>query len=1699
MEKRKKIIKTIGLIIICMIIAFLAFNITGYVTTGNNRINVKTNATYYADSKIEAVISVEDKISKPIKSKLSVQLYDSDGKKVKNVKQKYDLEKGESADVSLEIPANIDSGNYKLEVISKSGLKKDVAQVPIQIIKDVQSTINISLDKGIYKPGDQVNFRALIVSKKDFSPVSKNEVTVDIYDGNDNRVYSENATTSEYGIVSGTFNLANEVNSGTYKLVVSTESNETTKVFNVNPYITPKFETVITTDKENYLIGEDVQITVDSKYFFGEPVTGASVVGTINGSEIKGLTDKNGIYTTVYKTKEVGNIQIDFSITDSSNYMIESSKAVVCGTDLFEIELLPEYGSVMKNVDNDIYIFTKTAAGKGVKTYSQISIGNISKQVISDGNGIGVFTLTASELDNLSSSKSNYDISITSEDENTNIVKKTESVEFSTNKGTLIKTDKVKYEVGESIKVSLNSNIDRVNNTIYVFKNNELLNSITFDGNETEIELEDTYGIIDIFVPNDSTQVIYKNNNSRLSNYSKRTIFIKPNNNLNIAINTDAEEYKPGDTLNIEFNTTNENNNSVDSALLVSILDEAILNLAENDLSIDNIKLALEDIKLIEGMTAADLYANVLDESSDIELRAVMLKQSQTDPRIINKTYSSGDRKDEFIERIVYALILLIVIIVVKVIIDNRKKIKNISNMMIHFLNWLGICLLWSLYCTEICVELLDAIVYGMGDIVFLVNIIISAVLYALVLYKEKDLIWNAVKLFGAIPMTFLALYLIYGFTYYEFDFELPFVYIIIAAVVFLFISFTANVKNKKLAEQAKCIMQSLLKSVGIWILTLFIGGIFEEFSILIVLIGYIISQKVVLETDKPLTKEGKIVLKITPMELCGIFVGILLILVFFAYLRNEAQSSIRDSMSSMPNSSTTLGTMDIESFRDKEGIGEVGIETRPSTSFADINISSITESAQDTTSASGSINSFDFSIPFFSNFAGNIEDSMQSMDSINTDAYEKFEEFDNQLPENELVQEADSKVEENVRNVFLESLAFVPELITENGKANYSTKISDNITTWSIQTVGNTKEGNIGYASSNFKVFKEFFVDFSLPTNSVVTDKTNIPVTVYNYTEGNLTININIKENEWSNIGEYPKTIEVAPNATNMIYVPIEIIKSGNNVLRVEAEADNVKDIVEKTFEVKENGMEIQEIALSGSIEKDYSGDILFNEQAIEGTEKLKVKLYSSPMVQIIEGMESMLSLPTGCFEQTSSSLYPDVLILKYLKENELDNEEIREKALRYIEVGYQKLLTYEVKGVDGGYSLYGHNPAEPVITAFGLMEMNEMSEVYSVDPKVIEEMKDYLFDVQNVSGKFDYKSTYIGGASNTSEEAMNSYIIWALSEVCPDDKRLEKSINYIDKIVEETTDNYTLALAANIYANIGEKAKSKDVIKELMSDIKESEKGAYLPSYVRDYYGSSGKYQNIQTTALASMALSKLNENTKNNTAFIDYLISAKNSYGNWGTTQATVLALKAINDFSKDSDISNQTVTVELNGQKQTIEINENSLDFYELEFDNVAKENKFTIELEKGKINYEIIKEYYKAYEDIEETEVIKVEQELNTSLKVNEEITQKVTIRSNATSNIENGLLKLSIPQGTTVIEESLLQLQYSGIIEKYEYNYGNINLYISDIEPKEEFSIEIKYRALYPEEITGASVRFYDYYNPEVEGFAKPIEIKVSK
>ena len=106
--------------------------------------------------------------------------------------------------------------------------------------------------------------------------------------------------------------------------------------------------------------------------------------------------------------------------------------------------------------------------------------------------------------------------------------------------------------------------------------------------------------------------------------------------------------------------------------------------------------------------------------------------------------------------------------------------------------------------------------------------------------------------------------------------------------------------------------------------------------------------------------------------------------------------------------------------------------------------------------------------------------------------------------------------------------------------------------------------------------------------------------------------------------------------------------------------------------------------------------------------------------------------------------------------------------------------------------------------------------------------------------------------------------------------------------------------------------------------------------------------------------------------------------------------------------------------------------------------------------------------------------------------------QKIKISNTSGEDIANGMVEISIPQGCSVKEEALSKLETYGQIEKYEYSYGKIYLYIRNFANNSYIDLDIEYKADYPATIKGASVKVYDYYNPDIKAITMPtlIEIK---
>ena len=343
---------------------------------------------------------------------------------------------------------------------------------------------------------------------------------------------------------------------------------------------------------------------------------------------------------------------------------------------------------------------------------------------------------------------------------------------------------------------------------------------------------------------------------------------------------------------------------------------------------------------------------------------------------------------------------------------------------------------------------------------------------------------------------------------------------------------------------------------------------------------------------------------------------------------------------------------------------------------------------------------------------------------------------------------------------------------------------LADSITTWRLQMNAVSKGGELGASDVGLRVFQPFFVEPNLPLSLTQDDVVTVPVAVFNYLDTQQTVQVSLKDADWFDVtGDATRSIELSPRQVKKVSFTVKALKAGDHHIRVDAQAGDVVDAVQRNIAVVPNGRRIDRVQ-GGELKGTTSLTVDIPKAAIAGSEDLLLKIYPGALSQVVEGMEGIFRMPNGCFEQTSSVTYPSLLVLDYMRRTETLRPDIQRKAERFINLGYQRLLTFEVDG--GGFDYFGKGPSEPALTAYGLMEFTDMKRIQPVDDEMIARTQNWLLN--------RLSSERIG-----KDPRLSAYTAWALAESGTKDARLGRAVEALVRRVDSTRDNYVLALLSN------------------------------------------------------------------------------------------------------------------------------------------------------------------------------------------------------------------------------------------------------------------------------------------------------------
>jgi hypothetical protein len=327
-------------------------------------------------------------------------------------------------------------------------------------------------------------------------------------------------------------------------------------------------------------------------------------------------------------------------------------------------------------------------------------------------------------------------------------------------------------------------------------------------------------------------------------------------------------------------------------------------------------------------------------------------------------------------------------------------------------------------------------------------------------------------------------------------------------------------------------------------------------------------------------------------------------------------------------------------------------------------------------------------------------------------------------------------------------------------------------------------------------------------------------------------------------------------------------------------------------------------EQVFNGRLENSVQHELNFPATAIPDASKIFVRLYPGPLSQVIEGMDSILRMPGGCFEQTSSSTYPNVLALDYMKRTKKLTPEVHAKAEGYIANGYQRLLTFRSSRRRLLLVRPGARQQDP--DAYGLMEFSDMSKVYDVDPEAHRAHPAVAGRQQQADGSWKPDTSFINeGATNRYNSdvlRITAYIAWSLENTGYQGPRSRRPNSLSSSPHERQDRRLHPGRGRQLRRRLRERRSFKRPRFHSSGHATPArrphrKRRASLVERRRNRRLRTGESASVETTGLAVQALLKWGEASGTARKAMNYIASKKDASGGVGHTQATIMALRAL----------------------------------------------------------------------------------------------------------------------------------------------------------------------------------------------------------
>ncbi len=669
-------------------------------------------------------------------------------------------------------------------------------------------------------------------------------------------------------------------------------------------------------------------------------------------------------------------------------------------------------------------------------------------------------------------------------------------------------------------------------------------------------------------------------------------------------------------------------------------------------------------------------------------------------------------------------------------------------------------------------------------------------------------------------------------------------------------------------------------------------------------------------------------------------------------------------------------------------------------------------------------------------------------------------------------------------------------------GEARVTFALSDSVTSFRVLADAFTDAGLLGAGTRLVDSVEPFYLEPKMPIEVTFGDLIRLPVTTVNGTLDRLA-GVTIAASTTGPLSAAtlpPISLREGDRVRSLLDVRV-LPSAGTGEITLTGTAGDFRDSATRTVRVVPLGFPAAR-SFGGTLAPGarVAHDITVPADLVPSSLRADIKLFPSSLGKLTGALERLIQEPHGCFEQTSSTTYPLIMAAQYFQSHQDVDPSLVTRSQEMLAKGYERLTSFETK--TQGFEWFGESPGHEALSAFGLLEFTDMARVRAVDPAMIARTRAWLLGTRDGKGSFRRERRALH-AWIEDADCSNAYILWALLQAGEPAGGLATEINWLAKAARTTDNSYVRALAANVMQLAGREADEAALLQALASQ--QASNGA-VEGATSSIVGSSGEALRIEATSLATLAWLGSPAHQANVERAIGWLAESCQG-GRYGSTQATVLALRAIVEYdrARSRPRAAGTVTLLIDGKPAGPGIAFDERTDGAIVFPDAGARlpqgaHRIELAMEGGSaMPYAIEIAFSRLAPESSPDCLVGLTVDLASTRLVEGDVAEVVATVSNRTDRaLPMAIAIVALPGGLEPRHEQLKELVSAGRVAAYEVIGREIVLYFRSLAPRAQERIPLSFVAAIPGTYTGSASRAYLYYGDEHRAWVPGFQVDIA-